>query len=312
MRTNAARRIVGLATALLGLGVASPAAAVVCGETIGPNVSVTLSGTLVCDDVSHGLTIVGPARVTFAGLLIVCQDLNQNGAVPSSGLRVLGRNVRVQGTPDAGGATAFCRTGVEVAGEGRHRIAQMITVDGARTGFSVTTDANVLKDNEASGMTVGFEVSGENNDLRNNLAEESRSNGFNVFGDRTRLTGNRSTGNDFGFYLRGGRHRVRKNQATGNGRGFFANGVTSSAFRGNVASYNSQTGIDIVGGQNQIWVGNEARSNGIGIYVDASSIRVIANEAIGNIGDLVNRALDCGTNVWRNNVFGTANRSCIR
>jgi hypothetical protein len=106
----------------VGACAGSPAAALQCGDTIGPNISATLSGTLICDDVANGLTIVGPANLTLDGLFIYCPDLNQNGTTPSSGLRILGRNVRIDGTELNGGSVVFGRTGVEVAGEGRHKV----------------------------------------------------------------------------------------------------------------------------------------------------------------------------------------------
>jgi parallel beta-helix repeat protein len=311
------KRVAATAVLLAGLALAGPAAAVQCGETIGPNVSVTLSGTLVCDDVAHGLTIVGPASVTLDGLLIVCQDIDQNGATPSSGLRILGRGVRVQGTADSGGATVFCRTGVEVAGDGRHKIEQVIAADGPGAGFAILSDRNTLKRNEASNNSIGFSIQGLDNTLRNNTAENHESHGFYSRGDGTRLTGNLSFGSRwYGFSLyRVSRQRLTSNYASGSERtGFRVDFTEDSAFRKNSAIQNHGLGIDIQGGQRQVWAGNVVRQNeSPGFWVNAGQIRLTNNEAIGNgTYDILEYAPGCGTNIWRNNVFGTANRSCVQ
>src|SRR5262245_47138880 len=80
---------------LLGLALASSAAAVQCGQPIGPNQTVTLQADLVCDDNTGGLTVTGPATVNLNGHTIRCVDTNQDGVAPN-GLFILGQEAKVR------------------------------------------------------------------------------------------------------------------------------------------------------------------------------------------------------------------------
>lgn len=316
MKSSKWRTVATTAGLLSGLALATPAAALQCGDTIGPNVSGTLSGSIVCDDVAHGLTIVGPANLTLDGLYIFCQDLNQNGTTPSSGIRILGRNVRIDGTEQSGGSVIFCRTGVEVAGEGRHKVEDVSAGDGSGTGFHVTSDDNTLKGNHAINNSIGFSILGNDNTLRDNTAEDHQYYGFNSRGDGTELKGNVSLGAEYyGFLLfEASRQRMTNNYASNcRNAGFRVERVEDSSFRRNSSVQNRGIGIDVQNGQRQTWVNNVVRENqSWGIFMESNAVRLTNNEVVGNAStDIVERATDCGTNIWRRNVFGVANRTCV-
>ncbi len=169
-----------LATAglMLGLTLASPAAAVQCGDVIGPNVTVSLHGTLTCDDATTAaLTIVGPADVDLSDLDIACHDANQNGYVP------LGLIIGGQGAKVRNGVVNGCYHGVLVWGQGQHLIKRMTTLFSRALGFYVASSRNTLSQNRAADS--GFWVGTDTNKLSENVAEYCHwGAGFQIEGNK--------------------------------------------------------------------------------------------------------------------------------
>lgn len=307
---------------LLSAALASPAAAVQCGDTIGPNVTVALSGSITCDNTTGGLTIVGPAKVDLTDFAISCNDTNQDGVVPT-GLALLGKQVQVRG-----GHVFSCQTGVRLAGQGLHRVEDLY-VAGRFVGVSyrVESDKNTLRQNQGGYDGIGFWVIGHSNTLRKNTVEYARRYGFYIEGDNTRLERNsasRNRGqNARGFqliYSTG--HKLTANEATDNeADGFHGYGVEQVTLRGNRAFRNGSTGMMISGGKGHRLTGNEARENwGDGILMAGASETTLTNNvAVGNdqvnslyAFDLNDYSANCGTNTWKNNTFGTASQPCVQ
>jgi parallel beta-helix repeat protein len=313
-----------LATAglLLGLVLASPAVAVQCGDTIGPNVSVTLSESLICDSTTNyvALTIIGPAEVHLNGFTIQCHDTNQDGVVPTSGLFLDGHNAQVHGS----GIVKDCFVGVAVSGEGRHLVKNVETQNNREMGIAVlsakntlrgnkastsrygfvvglSSDSNTLIENTAAGNKVGFIIDGYKQQLRRNVADTNVEDGFRIYDDKHTLIGNRAERNSV------------------NGFAVQEAGIEIT-LRKNVASNNGQDGFQI-SGQGHKLIENEAsanRGNGIQVH-EANHIKLMNNVALANnqdhsldAFDLADEIPNCDTNTWKQNTFGTANQPCIQ
>lgn len=131
---------------------------------------------------------------------------------------------------------------------------------------------------------------------------------FNVF-SVNRLNGNVTDGLRFANSLSS---QVIGNLCQNNG----SNGITvisgqSDVIEGNQCTGNYNVGIAIAE-SNGTFAGNVADNNLRGIAAEADSgNKITRNEASGNPGyDMVENNSTC-TNKWTNNVFGTANQSCI-
>jgi len=134
---------VGLFGGLLGAG---PAWAVSCGDTIGPGGTVVLTGNLEPCATDPAVTVVGPVTFNLAGFTISCEITATDGIVVE-GFRANVQNGTVRG----------CLAGVRLAGDGSHRITNMISRDNEDDGFDVPSSWNRLTYNE--GNDNGDEVS---------------------------------------------------------------------------------------------------------------------------------------------------------
>lgn len=233
---------------MLGFAWAAPAAAVQCGDVIGPNVTVALHGTLTCDDATTAaLTIVGPADVDLSDLDIACNDANQNGYV-SLGLIIGGQGAKVYD-----GVVNGCYHGVLVWGQGQHLIKRMTTIFSHALGFYVASSGNTLTQNRAADS--GFFIGTDTNKLSENVAEYCHwGAGFQIEGNKNQLDRNVARyGGWFGFSIYGGEgNRLTANMVTDNEWGGFEIKANKTTLRQNQALRNDYTGFEIEGHKNQL------------------------------------------------------------
>jgi hypothetical protein len=311
---------------LLGLAMASPAAAVQCGDTIGPNQTVTLQADLLCDLTTGGLTVIGPAEVHLAGYDIKCQDLTQTGAVPV-GIEILGRKAKVYGSSDnVFGIVSDCFYGGAVRGEGRHTVEGVMVQRGHEAGFYVASGKNTLRQNYTDQGPYGFVVEGQstNNKLFDNFAIFHGHNGFHIHGSKHQLQRNTAALNEGdGFRVNGVGHKLRGNLADRNGfDGFDVQGDAQQVtLQQNRATANGKEGFEVSGQKHRLTqnLAYENENSGIDVEDDASNIVLMRNEALDNNQgndpdsfDLTDQTPDCDTNTWKNNTFETASQPCIR
>jgi parallel beta-helix repeat protein len=138
-----------------------------------------------------------------------------------------------------------------------------------------------------------------------------------------------STGNLFGFVLNrdfvtpnlnnfSEKNLFRGNTSTGNTiAGFTLNGATNNHLINNVASNNTGNGIFIEAGTENQLKENTANGNGVSgiVIADGStgnSVRGNTAQSNSSAVDLADDNPNCDNNVWLNNVFNTANQTCIQ
>jgi len=92
------------------------------------------------------------------------------------------------------------------------------------------------------------------------------------------------------------------------GGGTPANGLVQRV----TVTNNTRIGIELSSSDNVVR-DNVADSDSVGIFADFGAIgnTITGNSAHSNALDLVDSNAHCGTNVWLNNSFGTANQTCI-
>ncbi len=305
---------------MLSLAGALPAAAVQCGDTIGPNETVTLSGTLTCDNTTGGLTVVGPAKVDLTDLIIDCRDVNNDGYLPA-GLHILGHKALVHG-----GVVSGCSYGVYVDGQGNHTVEDVEVKRSEIHGFFIPSHKNILRRNYALlGRASGF-VTGDHSNQNTLIENTATSNrvGFTVEGNKHQLRQNSAISNDEdGFRLYGEAHRLTENVATGNiGEGFDVEEGTNNItlYRNRALQSGNGDGFEISGQRHKL-KRNEAYSNwrnGIDVHT-AHNIVLKHNEVLNNNGplsatlfDMRDQTPNCDTNIWKKNTFDTASQLCIQ
>lgn len=325
-------RILGCSL-VLALAGARPAAAVSCGQRIGPGEQVVLSGNLGCDvEAGAALVVAGPAELDLNGFSLACSDADGDGATARVGILLLGTGATVRN-----GAVYGCDDAVVVAGSGRHRLDNIaallgpgdgivIASDGNRirdalafdrggAGFVISGRANFVADSEAIGNRDGFRVLRPAT-LVHNFANANERDGFLVAGARSILIGNRALGSAVGFSVHGGEHRLVRNRASENVIGIFLDErSTSIALLANVASGNVATGIVADGVKNRLSsnVAEDNLSHGVRVPAGASALAISATVARGNRGtDLLDEVPGCGTNRWCKNRFETRNQDCVQ
>lgn len=330
MRSNAAtklpsRPIHPLAVAALALGAAlacpsgARAQVIGCGSVVGPHQTVVLDVDLQCTHATGGITVIGPATLDLGGHRVVCAP----EAERSSGIVLAGKRAQLRS-----GSVIGCKAGVEVVGEGGHRIEQVTAAADVEAGFRVDSNGNTLRGDTGGGTTNGidFIVRSDGNLLVGNTTAVDglppAPIGFRVVGSRNRLRGNTSADHrQFGFHLdfTSERNVLHGNTATGNGStGIQVDGPRTSV-TGNAVLANGHEGI-LVTAPGARLTRNEVRDNGssgIRLFQNVADAVLAHNTALGNdrrdLGawDLEDDTPGCSTNRWRANVFATANSPCI-
>ena len=318
-----------IACSALVILAARTAGAVSCGEVLGPKAgTVVLDSHLICPD-EPVVTVVGPGTtLDLNGFYVTCSGSN------STGILVTGSGAKVKN-----GVVAECAVAA-IAGSGRHKIeglwSQKIRVDSDRNkisdcvtafgdtdGFEIVGNDNLLKNNVAfSAGFNGFKISGDGNALKSNLAIETRHGfGFALFGAKdTKVIGNVSALNlADGFISTSAGNRFLKNLSVandGNGSagGFVASGTAAdNRFQKNKALHNEGVGI-LVAGDGGMVSKNQVMHNtdgGIEIPTAASELKVTGNVSFGDQSTDMIEAESCADVQWKKNIFTTASDACV-
>lgn len=267
------------AVALMALLPAPVLAALPCGHTV-------TEDTVLDADVGPcpgaAIVLVGPARLDLAGHAIIGDEKK-----PDHCVRIEGAGARLEN-----GVVRACQSGVLVGGDGHHSIVGVLSSGHAVSGFRVYSDRNVLSGAGAIG---------------------NAGQGFRILGSRNRLEGCAASGNAIGFSSSGERNRLLGNTASGNATGFLADEMSSEhRLDQNLALSNDGRGFRVDGGGHRLTQNRALGNGGEGISL-AGQARIRESLAIGNgADDLFDARADCRDGVWRRNVYGSRNRSCIR
>ncbi len=252
-----------------------------CGDTI--NTDTTLDADLLDCDTDPGLTVQGPAVLDLDGHTVTCSS--------GDGIHLVGRGAKLRN-----GVVEGCNDGIVLMGEGLHSVEGMLSKDNAVDGFSV-------------------ERGSDKNRLDRNAAAGNGDDGFQFFGVQNMLTNNIASNNFFGFFtpLPGSsKHILRENTAASNIDVGFLIPASGTEFRKNVAQRNGRWGFLISSDGSNV-IRNQAFDNeGVGIEMGGDNSKLERNSAMGNGNfDLVDYE-DCSNNIWKRNIFGSANHICIQ
>ena len=169
-----------------------------------------------------------------------------------------------------------------------------------------------LVDASNQGVTVG----GDSNTLLSVTANFNDNDGLIVFGDDNliRLGSFAANGDDgASFFLGTGNSITRSRSFLNNGRGILV-GASNTVVTQNQSFFNA-TGISFSDGSTgSIAVLNQTYRNDVGIWIKSTSTTdiVTINGSYANfVWDMEDDNANCDSNVWFNNLFSTANQSCI-
>ncbi len=264
----------------LSLVPASWAANVPCGATITTN--TILDADLGPCLPGNAVVVQGPATLDLNGKTVSC-FLAQNRGVLLTG----------EGAKLRNGVVTGCDEGVRLGGTGRHRVERVLSTQNV-TGFNVVTERNTLKENTAANSSsTGFLLDGNRTTAIDNTAASSLGSGFD------------SAGVD-GLSLRG-------NTATHNGtHGFVSSLGTNHRYKKNVALQNGGDGFNLRGSGYKLTQNRAIDNASHGIENDATDSRFVRNTALGHTEDIMESFGDCDGNTYSNNIFGTANGTCVK
>jgi parallel beta-helix repeat protein len=283
-----------------------------CGDTIGPNQSVTLAGDLGPCNASteaFALKVVGPATLNLGGFTVECDEADR-----PDGIVIEGEKAKV-----LNGEVLDCENGIVIGGTGesKHKVKKVMTQNNALIGFLVQSDKNKLIRNQAEDNVVGFVVNGDENKLVRNVADMNDFCGFEIAGEDNQLKRNEATQNTSlgGFGIFGENNQLVANTADDNNEdGFFVDdsGVNTGLIK-NTATNNDEAGFRVQG-DSGLLKKNRAENNdrhGIQVQNEGSENLIIKNTALNNgdgvdFFDLRDDTEECDDNTWSNNTFGTS------
>ena len=103
---------------------------------VGPNQAVVLDVDLDCTKATGGITVIGPATLDLGGHRVTCAPEPER----PSGIVLAGKRAQLRN-----GSVVGCKAGVEVVGEGGHRIEQVTAAADVEAGFRVDSNGNTLR-----------------------------------------------------------------------------------------------------------------------------------------------------------------------
>jgi hypothetical protein len=289
------------AHALLVLG-AGPALAVECGDTITGR--ARLDRDLICT-ADPALTVKG-GTLDLGGFTVVCDHPPPPPVPPAMGVGVL---LDGSGSRLRDGAVTGCVVAVWVGGTGGHAV-QGVTASASNQGVFIDSDRNRLVDSRIlRGLDdAAVQVDGSDNLLLRNDVTGSSDQGFEINGNANRVIGNRISAVAEGVQLIGERNHVLRNQIIGT----TVRGVEVRAgghvINDNLIADGADDGIALLVDAH----GNEVSRNAIyghvqsGLFVGTEDNTLKRNQVLLNGVDLTDADPACDNNLWRDNVFETA------
>jgi hypothetical protein len=305
-RITARRLRFGLAGlfSLLVLLAGEPALAVECGDTISGR--ARLDRDLICptQPLAPALTVNG-GSLDLNGFTVVC---DHEPAVEGVGVLLEGSGSRLRN-----GAVTGCFVAVQVGGSGGHTV-RGVTASAFNQGVLVVSgsDGNrLLNSHILRGLDdAAVQVDGSDNLLIFNDVGGSNDQGFEINGNDNRVIGNRISAVAEGIQLIGAGNHVLRNQIIGT----TVRGVEVRAgghvIKDNLIADGADDGIALLVAAN----GNEISGNAIyrhvqsGLFVGNLTVNntLERNQVLLNGVDLTDANPGCDANVWRDNVFETA------
>lgn len=259
-----------VATALVAAPVAdakSVSIAVECGDTIGPGGSWALADDVGPCSSDTALRIVGPVRLDLNGRVVRCDGRRL-------GLHVDGRRAVL-----SDGSIEDCARGVEVDGDGRHRLRDIHVDRGDRGlggGFFLRSDANRIMTCQAvsterlDDVGPGFVIDGDRNLVRKAVVTssfQSADDGFVVRGDFNKLVENEvGDVHRHAFLVTGNRNRLRRNVGVSKVAAFVVSG-SRNLLAGNRGR--GEEGLVVLGEGNTL-----LRNTGVGTHDELWAARV--------------------------------------
>jgi len=281
------RHLTSCAGAILLLTVPVCAFGVGCGDVITTDTTLTADVGPCASDADPVLTLVGPATLDLNGHTV----RGLPGAQTEVGIQIEGEKAKLRN-----GFVEDCESAaVVVGGSGAHRIENVIARNNSNDGFEISSSRNHLLHNTTmNNHDDGFVVNGSGNLLIGNAALDD-SVGFSVAGEHNTLARNTAVRCDeIGFGINGSRHRVVDNRVVGS----------------------DLAGISVSGSGHLVTANQSIGNTRMGIEVTATATRLLDNVALGNArlggdaSDLSDASATCADNLWRRNVFATAEPSC--
>jgi parallel beta-helix repeat protein len=356
------------AVALMALVPARPEAAngIGCGSVLTGDETYVLTGDVAdCPGGGPAITVVGPATLKLNGWTVSCfhtiglddsedpvnpTPSTEDVAAGSVGVLLTGEGAELLGAgsyakgknQNPENRVMGCERNVVLAGDGKHEVNGVHSVQSTVAAFVVESDWNELTGNvvrqnfreEVPGDDpqpvicggTGYVVEGDHNEIFKNVAADCEENGFQIDGNENRVEDNTARDNEeYGFGIDGAENRIHANVAAKNVVG----GFLVEEGEGNTLGHNTATqngdgepadGFDILGNGNTL-KSNVADNNGLyGIFVGGEDNTLTENTVnntgyfgVGPVGtDLFDNHAGCGSNQWFRNIFGTRNQPCIR
>jgi copper-binding protein NosD len=274
---------------LLTLAIAACAGAAHVGtaQAIAACGTITSSTTLAADCSAPLIVGASGIVVDLGGHSVVCNSSQAVGlSVPNGTSAVTVRNGKVRAN------NATCLEGVNV--EGDFNQVTSVTESGGSDGFVVGGDSNtLLLATAASNFSDGVAVFGDNNTVRQATLMENLNGADFILGHRNTITRSRIFLNETGISVDGDAMDIDQNHVFRNNTGIYFSG----------------------GSQRSVVFLNQAYLNEVGIRIDdlsSGSNSVFVNGSYANFTwDMEDDNANCDSNLWFNNVFGTANQNCI-
>jgi parallel beta-helix repeat protein len=181
------------------------------------------------------------------------------------------------------------------------------------------TNVNIKGPGVITNFAFGVHFSGTDSSEVTDVTATNNSHGFVLtdFAEENSFRRNTATGNvSRGFFLEGASNNsFLSNVASNNEFGFILGDGTGNHLKENTTNGNSVMGIEIVGETSTAHTIENNTANGnvlFGIHLGGSTgNNVNGNTALNNSTDLVDDSIACDNNIWTNNVFNTANQTCI-
>jgi parallel beta-helix repeat protein len=244
--------------------------------------------------------------ISQPGHYILANDLSCAGAgTPLS--PVLGSDPAPPSTPT---------DGINIVADHVNLMLDGHTISGALSNFGITVGVGVAAGNSHVSIVGPGTVSGFFAEVVFEQVSHSTVSDVTV------------TGGQFGFFIASGvavgctncpstMNDFQGNTATANGAGFTLDGADDNTIRDNNASNNLIDGIELTVATKNDVRGNTLNGNvrsGIQVNPDTGTDnRISGNTALNNGDfDLVDENTNCDSNMWKNNTFVTANRTCIQ
>jgi len=206
--------------------------------------------------------------------------------------------------------------GFQLEGNG-NQVRDSVIVDNAGPGMDVIGDSNNFSRNVLTDNLTGLSLSGTGK-VADNRVTQSTSQGFGLVnsGSVAKLSKNVAADNGTVGFSVGGTAVMKNNTATQNGGTGFVVTFADTTLNSCIASNNTSEGFLLTASASAITLNGSAAmrngGNGVRLAMGASGNEVVKNVSIeSGDDDLQDDNMNCGSNVWNNNVFRTSEAAAV-